>query len=247
MTESNAIALRAFDFIEQISGLHTVDELLDAFRKEITRFGYTTFALGALPVPGKAELQPFFISDWSEDWIETYVAEGLAPNDWNIAYARTGILPATWTQLRALAADHPEVLRTFDFVADNGWPEGVAIPVHGPNGYRGLVTVAGEQADLAERDRAALHLMALYFHDRLKSIMAPEPDATPGRLPRLSSGEIDCIHWLIAGKTDWEIGEILGIAEATAHWRVEQAKKKLGVKTRAQLTALAVAYGYVRP
>lgn len=63
--------------------------------------------------------------------------------------------------------------------------------------------------------------------------------------PQLTAGEIACIRWLLAGKSDWEIGEILNISESTAHWRIEQAKKKFGVKTRAQLTALAVHHGLV--
>jgi DNA-binding CsgD family transcriptional regulator len=77
-------------------------------------------------------------------------------------------------------------------------------------------------------------------------LLAPDLVAPADSLPRLSAGEIECIRWLIAGKSDWEIGEILNIAEATAHWRIEQAKKKFGVKTRAQLTALAVHHGLVR-
>jgi DNA-binding CsgD family transcriptional regulator len=77
--------------------------------------------------------------------------------------------------------------------------------------------------------------------------LAPESRHPSATRPRLSAGEIECIHWLIAGKSDWEMSEILGISEWTAHWRIERAKKKFGVKTRAQLTALAVHYGYIQP
>ncbi len=62
----------------------------------------------------------------------------------------------------------------------------------------------------------------------------------------LSPGEIDCVRLIIDGMTDAEIAAALHISAATAHWRIEQAKKKLGVKTRAQLTAHAVAQGLVR-
>lgn len=65
--------------------------------------------------------------------------------------------------------------------------------------------------------------------------------------PALTEGELACIGLLIEGKTDSEIARALNIAEATAHWRIERAKKKFGARTRAQLTGLAVAGGYVRP
>jgi LuxR family quorum sensing-dependent transcriptional regulator len=65
--------------------------------------------------------------------------------------------------------------------------------------------------------------------------------------PVLTQGQIDCIRLIIDGKTDAEIAATLNIAAATAHWHIEQAKKKLQVRTRAQLTAIAVARGFVRP
>jgi DNA-binding CsgD family transcriptional regulator len=107
--------------------------------------------------------------------------------------------------------------------------------------------VGGETQDLPRRHRTALHLMSLYLHQRLMELMAPELAAPAENLPNLSPGEIECIKWLIAGKSDWEMSEILKIAEATAHWRIERAKQKFGVKTRAQLTALAVHHGVVAP
>ena len=63
----------------------------------------------------------------------------------------------------------------------------------------------------------------------------------------LTPGEIDCIRLIIEGMTDAEIAVVLNISAATAHWRIEQAKKKLCVKTRAQLTAHAVHRGLVSP
>lgn len=63
--------------------------------------------------------------------------------------------------------------------------------------------------------------------------------------PALSEGEIACIRMLADGLTDAGMAAALRIAPATAHWRVEQAKKKLGARTRAQLIALAFDHGLV--
>jgi len=46
-----------------------------------------------------------------------------------------------------------------------------------------------------------------------------------------------------AGKTDWAIGELLGISKATAHFHIEQAKRKLGVGSRTQAVALLLLHG----
>jgi len=150
-----------------------------------------------------------------------------------------------WSELREFHRDDPAVAKIFDLTADHGWPDGLAIPVHGPRGYHGLVAIGGETDDLSARDRTALHLMGLYLHNRLRELIDPDDPAVEA--PRLTEGEVECIHWLVEGKSDWEIGEILNIAESTAHWRIENAKRKFGVKTRAQLTALAVRNGVVTP
>ena len=46
--------------------------------------------------------------------------------------------------------------------------------------------------------------------------------------PKLTPREIECMKWVAVGKSNWEIGQVLGISEATAHFHVENAKKKLG-------------------
>jgi DNA-binding CsgD family transcriptional regulator len=58
----------------------------------------------------------------------------------------------------------------------------------------------------------------------------------------LTSREKECLSWVAAGKSDWEISVILGISESTARWYVVQAMEKLEVRTRPQ----AVAVGLVR-
>jgi LuxR family transcriptional regulator, quorum-sensing system regulator BjaR1 len=238
---------RAFDFIDKLTGLTTAEAVIAAFQIEAGRFGYSTFALGELPRLGSQVIPAFFVSTWPAHWLDVYAGENLGPDDPTVAFARTGMIPDTFSGLRRRVAASGKSPRVLDIAAAHGWPEGLAIPVHGPNGYCGVVTVAGETEELAPTDRAALHLMALYLHERLKQLLAPGLTKPPAGSPRLTPGEIECIHWLIAGKTDWEMSEILGISEWTAHWRIEKAKAKFGVKTRAQLTALAVHHGYVKP
>jgi LuxR family quorum sensing-dependent transcriptional regulator len=237
---------RAFEFIERADALDSPDALVAAFREVAEAYGFSALALGELPGPHSSELKPFFVSTWPESWLETYIGEGFAAADPTVETARSATLPTTWSAFRERAERRSPALRVLDAAAAGGWPEGVIIPIHGPRGYHGAVTVAGHRARLSPRERATLHLAALYLHERLRNLLVPEVAAQPQDLPRLTDGEVACIEWLIAGKSDWEIGEILGIAQSTAHYRIERAKLKFGVKTRAQLTALAVAHGYIR-
>ena len=43
------------------------------------------------------------------------------------------------------------------------------------------------------------------------------------------------------GKSDWEIGRLLGISESTVHKHIEDAKRRFGVSTRIQLVVRGLA------
>lgn len=49
---------------------------------------------------------------------------------------------------------------------------------------------------------------------------------------RLTPREIDCLYWASMGKTSWEIGKILGIAERTANFHLSNSYPKLRVCNR---------------
>jgi LuxR family transcriptional regulator, quorum-sensing system regulator BjaR1 len=60
-------------------------------------------------------------------------------------------------------------------------------------------------------------------------------------VPVLSQRERDAIGFVADGKTDWEIGTIMGVSEATARFHVDNARKKLGATNRAHAVARFVA------
>jgi DNA-binding CsgD family transcriptional regulator len=62
-----------------------------------------------------------------------------------------------------------------------------------------------------------------------RSILATEGLASIGFTRR----ETEIFRWLAEGKTDYELGVILGISEHTAHKHVQHILRKLGVSSRA--------------
>jgi LuxR family quorum sensing-dependent transcriptional regulator len=57
--------------------------------------------------------------------------------------------------------------------------------------------------------------------------------------------EREVMRWVATGKSDWQIGSLIGITRATVHFHVEQTKKKLGVRSRVQAVAILVLHGIV--
>jgi len=63
------------------------------------------------------------------------------------------------------------------------------------------------------------------------------------RLEILTPLQIDVIYWIAQGKTDREIGQILGISPKTVNYHVERLKQRMGVSTRIQLVIACIHCG----
>lgn len=61
--------------------------------------------------------------------------------------------------------------------------------------------------------------------------------------PRLSGRELQCLEWVSAGKTSWEIGLIIGLTERTVNFHLLNACRKLKVYGRQAGVAQALRLG----
>lgn len=57
--------------------------------------------------------------------------------------------------------------------------------------------------------------------------------------------EIECLRWCKEGKTNWEIGEILGISEKTVEFHLGNAMKKLGAANRITAVVCGLKLGLI--
>lgn len=129
-----------------------------------------------------------------------------------------------------------------DFARDLGIEDGLTVPCHGPGGRIGIVSFGFERLDLSKRELLAITMAAQLAHQRMLAL-SPVPESRTR--PSLSPRERDCLAFVAEGLSDAEIADALGISQATAHGHVENGKRKLGARTRAQAVALLFANGYL--
>ena len=115
----------------------------------------------------------------------------------------------------------------------------MSVPSHGPNGQLGWISFTAERIELSPLERQAISLAGLALHDRLRMLAG-----AVGKPVHLSERERDCLGFVAQGKSDWEISVILSISQSTVHTHVENAKRKLGARTRAQAVARFMCQGF---
>lgn len=125
-----------------------------------------------------------------------------------------------------------------------GYNDVFIIPIHGPGSVQGVVTLATRRAlTLGPADRTVVEMMSRAVWERCRTAEGSGV-SEPARV-QLSPRELECLQWAAAGKSDFDIAALVGIKPATAHFHIEQAKKRFGVKTRVEAVAVGVLHGMI--
>ena len=130
-----------------------------------------------------------------------------------------------------------------------GISNGIALALHMPEGRHFFLGVERDRpvpSDPFELTRlvADLQLFAVHAQDAALRILMPgSPDPS---LPSLTPRELETLRWTMAGKTAWEVGDLLGITERTASLHVNNATHKLGCVNKHQAVLKALRLGLLR-
>jgi DNA-binding CsgD family transcriptional regulator len=233
----------SYDFCDRIAAGRTVADVGQAFAAEIARHGFTHSACRAFVPTAEGVNFRILFRDWPKDRVALSDRNGFTANNFIIAEARRRMTGFTWGEAASARKLTAAERRNYEHARALGLHNGFVTPVHGPGGYFALVSISSPERDLDFSFDARLHLqtLAVFAHERA-SALAGAPHATTA-LETMSERELECLRWVATGKTDWEIGVILSISSSTVRFHVDNARTKLGARTRAQAVARLVLSG----
>lgn len=234
----------AFEFVERCNTVSDLNILVTDFRTFIADYGFSASVCGAWDGLGPQRVNRFFFNDWPESWLQMYAEKDFFSADPFVEEARRAMAPFLWSEVETQRPLTPRGKEIYDIAREYGWREVIGIPIRGPAGYQGMVSLASmKDITVSPADRACLDMVSRVIHEKCRKAvgfgLAPE-DA-----PKLTARELECMQWVALGKTDWEIAQVLGISSSTAHFHVESAKKKLGLSSRTEAVARLTLYGLI--
>lgn len=236
--------MRSLEFLEKTAAANTPEEVVALLEKEAAACGLGTFALGSPPSNG--DLAPFWHSNWPQEWLDLYEREGFAAHDPVPRAAARLLVPVSWADLRDGAVGFvptAEARRVMEAGAGFGFRGGLVVPIHGPGASLAVASFAGPDKQLSRSEMAQLHMAAFYAHDRLLALhRRAERPGSP-----LSPREAEALEWVLAGLGDDAIAVKMRVSPRTARFHLDNARMKLGCRTRAQAAAAALALGLLRP
>lgn len=232
------IADTVFDLVDRIVAAATPAEAWNVYMAAARDAGFT-HGTAFIDVVDDALPHRCYADTMPQGWMAEYSARKCRRMDAvadHIAYAVTPFefRIADWRDDDARRPWH-------DLDRDSGIDEGLIIPFRTDGALR-AIALCGRAVTLHPHTRKALEYSGTELLLRLRALGAFSQD-TQGHL--LSERERECLRWAAAGKSDWEIGEILTLSEKTVNVYVERAKHKLRATTRVQAVVCALRCGAI--
>jgi DNA-binding CsgD family transcriptional regulator len=229
--------------IEQLKNCASSQEVGATFARMIAPHGFNMVSCGGSRETPAGRVWDFFFNTWPPEWLLEYQRNDYVRHDMIPAVARRSTTPFTWVELLRAREQTPKQLEFHDRVRELGVIDGYAVPIHQPGGDVGLCVSVSTHVIEDPEQRLALHMASLYAHHRCQEL-GGLTGASSVKTP-LSPRELECLKWVLDGKSDTDIGRILGISHTTVHFHVERVKRKLGVRTRTQAAAMVMTLGYL--
>jgi len=236
------------DTLQIIDGIHqcmSIDGVRDRLLAYSRRLGLASAMVGIVPsprLPSAQQLNNVLFSQWPAEWFRRYVEKNYATDDPVVRQAVAEQRAFSWSEANQRFGSAIRAEKVIGDATEFRLHDGFASPLTTVEGSVVLVSLGGEQFDPDPENRGALALITAYAVGRALQLFASES----ADLPHLTPRETECLKWAAAGKSEWEISQILGISEHTAERHLLNAKTRLGAVNRVQAVAEAIRLGLIR-
>ena len=230
------------DQLQMLLSATTKEDLLDGLARAANLLEFDYFAYGlrlALPVSSpKIEL----VNNYPVEWQETYSKNNYLAIDPTVKIGLKTIKPIVWAE-DVFANARP----LWDDVNSFGISHGWAQSTYSSGGVSGMLTLSRSHDALSKLELLQKTPLLVWFNQLaqagLKDILLPE--MTEASTVKLTARETEIIRWTADGKTAYEISIILGIAERTVNFHLNNILNKFNVNSKIAATVQAVLLGLI--
>lgn len=237
---SSHLSSSIFELISKINATTSIAAAWDSYMAVARSVGLN-YGLACFMAGEKAIDSSIIMQDLPAGWLDNYVRQDYQAHDPLVRICHGSIGPTAWS-----IHDWDGLLtgKQISWRDDNisfGISAGLVIPDR-RDGHLKVISLAGGEVSIDPIDQKALYFAGLELLTHMNELGLFANAQTP---PALSPRERECLHWIAAGKSDWEIGQILSISEKTVGTHIDRLKQKLAVATRAQAIVVALRHGFL--
>lgn len=237
---------RTLAYIGELQQADTPKAVCEKLIGVTSAFGLTSLMAGTVPQPGTPagrQKDHVLLCDWPVEWFKRYVKRNYVDHDPIVSRMKQVPAPIQWRDAaKEVAVDHDGEAVMGD-AGEFKLNDGLAFPLITIEGQIVVVSLGGERMEMSATEFGMVSLVSTYAIGRAMQLHSG-PERTIDHI-ELTPRERECLKWAAAGKSEWEISQILGISEHTSEKHLLNAKFKLGAVNRVQAVAEAIRRGYI--
>lgn len=219
----------------------------DIWQKSIIQlgneFGFERTLIAVVPGRPTSISEAFLRSNYSSQWLDTYNCEQLVAIDPTVAHCVKRSTPLIWEPAIFSSKKQKEM---YEEASSHGLRSGITLPFHGSNGEIGILCCVNDASPSrnflqdTQHYLPALSMMRDFAFEaslRFAKLSKRQPP------PALTQRELECLKWCAAGKTSWEMAQILRCSEAVINFHFGNLRRKFNVTCRRQVVVKAIHCG----
>lgn len=188
----------------------------------------------------------FALSNYPQSWVDQYISNDIVNLDPVLLASQRTNVGFCWDQMHELISISQPQREAFERGQKLGLINGFTVPANVPGEFSGSCNfVVASQCEVPRANFPMAQLVGSFAFQAARA-MVLRMRSLPDELPvQLTSRQLECIVLVARGKTDWEIGKILGISEETVKQHIADARMKYDVPKRIQVVMRAIFDGRV--
>ncbi len=232
---------RVITFVTALKAADTLEQIEITLGEATHAYAFDHFAL-IQRLSQRNSVGPIQLTDYPPQWIAHMLREERYTDDPVLIASERTVAAFTWRELPGLLPLTRRQTGYMQAARARGLGEGYTVPIHVPGEATGLCSfVTGHNRPLPTAALPAMQYLACFAFESARRL-APKPSADTGP-PKLTPRQLDCVVLAAKGKSNWVVGELLGISQQTVHKYLENAKRRYGVSTRTELVVRALFDG----
>jgi len=230
------------EFITKTLTLDDPDQLFSCYLDALGEYGVDRVLYSALRNTPNEEVEvPGISHSYPQDWIEYYMANDYVRLDPVRLHGLSTRFAFTWSDMMRFRDLTPEQKTLMKQGEDAGLHDGLALAFHGPMGEVYGIGMASSMANPeVDKHLKEIQVLSTQFHV-LYSALHDHGQTVSDTV--LTARESEVLKWCAAGKSNWAIGEILGITEHGVDFHVRNILRKLDSDTRVTAVVKALHAG----
>jgi LuxR family quorum-sensing system transcriptional regulator CciR len=182
------------------------------------------------------------LTNYPEGWVEAYVARRIVTNDPVLLASQRSNVGFRWADVPKFIVVTPEHREITADTRKAGLEQGYTVPAHVPGEANGSCNFAMRTGrELPEQNLLMAQMVGSFAFQAARAMVRNARRFRPRVIQKpLTTRQLECLALVARGKSDWEIGRILGISQETVKHHVRMAREHYGVPTRIQAAFRAV-------